>query len=190
MSAASEEVPALPWGAFLAAEQRSEMRHEWVHGRAYAKAGGSQRHATLTGLLYLRLAPGALSAGCRPFSSDRLVRIGRAAYYPDFVVVCGPAEHDYHESDLSLVVEVLSPTTEDVDRREKALVYSSAPSFEQYLIVDQHRRRIEVGERGSDGLTWRAYGPGHIVVTAYGDLIVGELYAQLDATVAGGPTSG
>ena len=98
------------------------------------------------------------------------------------MIVCGPAADRYHESDLSLVVEVLSPSTEAVDRREKALAYAGAPSFEQYVLVDPDRRRIEVATRGPDGLRWRVHGPGMLVVTRFGDLDLDDLYDEVDAT--------
>ena len=77
------------------------------------------------------------------------------------------------------MVEVLSPGTEGVDRREKALVYSLAPSFQLYLLADPDRRRVEVATRGEDGLVWQAYGPGDEVPQL--DLDVDALYDELDA---------
>jgi len=62
-----------------------------VGGRVYAMAGGSERHDLTAGLIHEAMAPGARHAGCRPFTSHPLVRIGSAGYYPDVVVVCGPA---------------------------------------------------------------------------------------------------
>ena len=79
--------------------------------------------------MYEALAPGARARGCRPFISNRLVRLGDTAYYPDSFFVCGPAAARLSEADLTVVVEVLSPSTGDTDRREKAVAYAGARSF-------------------------------------------------------------
>ena len=73
-------------------------------------------------------------------------------YYPDVLVVCGRIEADSHETDLTVVVEVLSPRTEGRDRREKALAYPTARSFDAYLLVDPDRPVVEVGRLGPAGL--------------------------------------
>ncbi|HEU0100991.1 MAG TPA: Uma2 family endonuclease [Mycobacteriales bacterium] len=177
----SAELVVVAFEDYLAHEQFSDRRHEWVAGHVYVMAGGTERHDNLAGLLYLKLAPQALADGCRPYQHNRKVKIGQVAYYPDLLVVCRdalPPDRQY-ERDLSVVVEVLSPSTEGVDRREKALVYSSAPSFERYLLVDPDRRRIEVATLGPAGLQWQSFGPGDVV--PYVDLDVDALYDELDA---------
>ena len=179
---AVEEIPLVTFSQFLAAEEQSEHRHEYVGGRVYVMAGGTERHDVVTGAVYARLRDGALRLGCRPFVANRLVRLGEAAYYPDVLVVCGPAADRRHEADLALVVEVLSPSTADVDRREKASAYSGAVSFERYLLIHPDQRRVEVATRGPEGLQWRAFGPGSVVVTRCGDLDVDDLYDEVDAT--------
>lgn len=181
MTASAEELPLVTFEDFLAAERRSERRHELVGGRVYVMAGGSERHDLATGLVYEALAPGARRAGCRPFTSNRLLRLSHAAYYPDVLVVCGPAGHRLHEVEASLVVEVLSPSTADTDRREKAAAYASLAGLRQYLLVDPDRRRIEVAAPDAGELHWQAYGPGSVLVTAFGVVDVDALYDALDA---------
>jgi Putative restriction endonuclease len=70
----SEAIAVISFDLFVEEEQSSERRHELVGGRVYAMAGGSERHDRAAGLLYELLAPGPRSAGCRPFTSNRLVR--------------------------------------------------------------------------------------------------------------------
>jgi Uma2 family endonuclease len=177
----SAEVLVVTFEEYLAAEERSARRHEWVAGHVYAVAAGTERHDNLAGLLYERLAPWARAQGRRPYQHIRKVRIGAVAYYPDVLVVCrdGLPPDRLYERDLRLVVEVLAPGTEGVDRREKALVYSLAPSFQLYLLADPDRRRVEVATRGDGGLVWQAYGPGDEVPQL--DLDVDALYDELDA---------
>lgn len=163
-------------------ERQSEVRHELVGGRVYTMAGRSERHGLAAQLLYEALAAGARQKGCRPFVANRLVRTSSgAAYYPDVMVICGPAVDVYHEEDPTLVIEVLSPSTEDIDRREKAIAYALGPSLMQYLLVDPSRRRIEVARPSSSGLAWEAFGPGNVIVTDYAVIDVAAFYDQLDS---------
>ncbi|MDP9408302.1 MAG: Uma2 family endonuclease [Actinomycetota bacterium] len=182
MTTSAEELPLVTFEDFLAGEQLSERRHELVGGRVYVMAGGSERHDLMAGLVYEAVAPGARAADCRPFTGNRLVRLGSAAYYPDVTVVCGPAGHRLHEVDLALVVEVLSPSTADTDRREKAAAYASAPGLRQYVLVDPDRPRIEVAVRVRGDLRWQAFGPGGVVVTDFGVLDVDALYDAVERT--------
>ena len=178
----AEVYPDVAFADFLAAERDSDKRHEWVAGRVYAMAGGTERHDLMVGLIYEKLAPAARARGCRPFSHNRLVRLGDVAYYPDVLVVC-PGDrrpHQLHELDLSVVVEVASPSTEALDRREKTMAYTNAPSFERYVIVDPDKRRIEVATRGPGGVHWEMFGPGRVIFEL--DLDVDALYDTLDAT--------
>ena len=115
---------------------------------------------------------------------NRLVRLGDAAYYRDVFVVCGPAADQHYEGDLTVVVEVLSPSTIDTDRREKAVAYAGAPSFQRYLLVDPKRRWIEVAEPSAEGLRWQAYGPGSVIPMPFASINVDELYDALDASAS------
>lgn len=91
--------------------------------------------------------------GGRRFLTNRLVRLEGQGYYPDVLVVCGPSGEVHNETDVTVVVEVLSPSTEGYDRREKALAYGRAPGFEVLVLLDQERRRAEVGRRGPTAST-------------------------------------
>ncbi len=181
ITASIEALPYITFADYLAVDGASDARHEWVGGRIYAMSGGSERHALMSGLLFSALAPGARAAGCRPFQEGRRLRAGLASYYPDVMIVCGQAGQDQFETDADLVVEVLSPSTRDADRREKATSYAALTSLHRYVLVDPDRARIEVAEPTELGLRWTAYGPGSVIFTPYGDLCVDELYAAVDA---------
>jgi Uma2 family endonuclease len=98
MSSTVEELPSATFEEFLLAEERAQRRHEFVGGRVYVMAGGTERHDLAAGLVYEALAPGARAAGCRPFMANRMLRAGESAYYPDVFVVCGPAADRLYES--------------------------------------------------------------------------------------------
>jgi len=110
------------------------------------------------------------------------VRIGSTAYYPDVMIVCRDTQspHRLYERDLSIVVEVLSPSSRETDYREKATVYTAAGAFRIYLLADPDERRIDACTRDEDGLVWETYTSGHIVPEV--ELDVDELYDVLDET--------
>lgn len=153
---------------YLALEEASNVKHEYLGGDIQAMAGGTPEHAALqvavSSLLHDRLRGGA----CRVFSSDLRVRVLATglATYPDVTVVCGELERDPDSSitvvNPTLVVEVLSDGTEEYDRGEKREHYEKIPSLREYLLVSQRERRLELLRRRSDG-SWehrQASGPG------------------------------
>jgi len=167
---------------YLEGERASQRRHELVGGRLYALAGGSERHDLIAGLLYRTLAPGAETRGCRAFTSNRLVHTECGnGYYPDVMVVCSPAPHRQYETDPALIVEVLSPSTQDHDRREKAVAYAESSSLRLLLLVDPDVRRVEVARPAEGRIRdWRVYGPGDVIATPYGDIDVDACYDAVD----------
>jgi len=166
---------------FLAGEVAGGVRHEWVAGEVYAMAGGTERHDTAVEALRDVLGPGARARGCRRFTGNRLIRIGEVSYYPDFFIVCGKAADRLFETDASLLVEVRSPGTAGRDRREKAVAYARLRSAEMYLLVDSVYRQIDVGVRVGDGWQWSTLGPGDALFTPYGNIVIDDLYDEIDA---------
>ena len=178
----AETIQTLTFAEFLAREQRGDVRHEFVHGRVYAMSGATERHDLLAGLVYEALVPSARARGCRAFLSNRLVKLEGAGYYPDVLVVGGPSGEIHHETDVTVVVEVLSPSTEGYDRREKATANARAAGYEVLNLADPDRRRIEVARLGPEGLQWQIAGSGHSVWTSVGDLEVDALHDALEQT--------
>jgi Uma2 family endonuclease len=174
--------PEVTFEEYLAGEAASEVRHEWVAGRVYAMTGASERHELMAALLFRALDPLAAARGCRLFIGNRKIRLDEVVYYPDVLMVCpgGRPPDRLFERDLSVVVEVLSDSTQRIDRREKALAYAGAPSFERYLLVDPERRWIEVATPGPTGPQWRVYVSGQVIPELAIDVDV--LYDALEAT--------
>jgi Uma2 family endonuclease len=142
---------------YLALEKSATVRHEYVAGETYALAGASDRHNRISGNIFARLWGAARGGTCRIYMSDMKLRASENIfYYPDVMVVCGPPEpgNPDFQRDPCLVVEVLSPSTEQIDRREKLLAYENIPSVGAYLVVSQDIRRVERHFRDEDGL-WR-----------------------------------
>ena len=146
------------YAEYLAYERDSTLKHEFYNGEIFAMAGGSRRQNALA----LRIG-GAIDAardhGCVGFQSDQRVRIlatGRSTY-PDVSVVCGPIEGDPEDpsgqtlTNPTLLVEVLSPSTEQDDRGSKWQHYQLIPSLREYVLVSQGERRVEHYVRSPSG---------------------------------------
>lgn len=175
--AVEERVPLLSVEDYLAGERVSEVRHEYVGGRVYAMVGASRRHALIVGNLHAWLHPEVRRHGCQVFVNDMKVRLTVAGedifYYPDLMVTCDPRDREtYYCTRPCLIVEVLSESTERIDRREKLLAYRSLEYLETYVLVAQDRREVEVRHR-NDGWT------GHRLVEGAVDLGCGGLSIDL-----------
>ena len=142
--------PLLSVEDYLAGERVSEMRHEYAAGQVFAMAGGSKLHNRISLKLasLLQAAPGA----CVTHMADVLVRIDQVFYYPDVMVVCEPNTDAYVETNPCLIVEVLSDSTESIDRREKLYNYQRIAHLQAYVLVAQNERRVDVFRRA--GKIW------------------------------------
>ena len=123
---------------YLELERSSEQRREFLNGYMYAMAGGTRRHNQIAGNIFATFWTAALTTSCRVFQEGMKLRAGEFAfYYPDVMVVCDKAEPDpYYETEPCILVEVLSPSTQHIDVREKMLEYKRLPSLQTYLIID------------------------------------------------------
>jgi Uma2 family endonuclease len=147
--------PYLSVAEYLAGEKEGQVRYEYVDGQVYAMAGASDRHNRISGNLYSRLLDQLDGTACEPFMSDMKVKVDPVLYYyPDVVVTCDPPGSDpYLRTQPRLIVEVLSPTTERIDRYEKLLAYRQVATLQEYALISQDEMRIEVHRR-QDGGQW------------------------------------
>jgi Uma2 family endonuclease len=146
---------------YLGVEEISRVRHEYLDGEIVAMAGGTPEHAALSAAV-VTLLGGKLRGGPgRPYSADLRIRVRATglATYPDAAVICGEPVRDpespTHVTNPAVIVEVLSPSTEDYDRGEKQEHYRRIDSLKEYVLVSQDRRRVEVFHRDATG-TWEA----------------------------------
>jgi Uma2 family endonuclease len=138
---------------YLDGERVAATKSEWVDGVVYAMAGASKRHVGVVSRLMELLAGAGRTKGCLVGSSDLLVETATANYYPDVVVSCHPSDDPYVEHNPRFIAEVLSPSTNRVDKIEKRDAYLALPSLETYWIVDPDANIIEVWERSDSGWT-------------------------------------
>ena len=154
--------PTMTYAEYLAFEEKSVEKHEFLNGEVFAMAGGTIEHAALAAAVSNALSNAVRDRPCRVYSSDLRVRIRATGLttYPDVSVVCGQAEVDAEDRcaivNPLLVIEVLSDSTEAYDRGEKAAHYRHLPSLREYVLVSQHRPRIEVFRRNEAG-RWELY---------------------------------
>jgi Uma2 family endonuclease len=178
----------LSFAEYIAIEERSEVRHEYLDGEIYAMSGGSIAHAELAMRIGAELSR-QLGDRCRVFGSDLRIRVQETglATYPDVTVVCGPPERDPEHRHTVVnpivLVEVLSASTERYDRDEKLAHYRRIASLQAYLLVSQEEPRIEVLRRNQDG-TWtlsEARPPGAVAIEAIGcRLDVADVYRGVE----------
>ncbi|MGB3683761.1 MAG: Uma2 family endonuclease [Rubrobacteraceae bacterium] len=141
---------------YLALEQDAATKHEYVGGEIHAMVGASRRHNRISGNIFRKLADAAEGGPCRVYISDMKLQIEDVFYYPDVMVACGDVpENEYLEDEPCVVVEVSSPGTETIDRREKLANYQGISSLRAYLIVSQERRRITHYQRDENGVWLR-----------------------------------
>ncbi|MEM8526348.1 MAG: Uma2 family endonuclease [Bacteroidota bacterium] len=126
---------------YLAFEEISDVRHEYHDGQIFAMAGGRPNHNLITGNIHTALNLALSDRDCIPYIFDLKVRIEKAnrGLYPDVMVVCGDLEMYNDRLDVitnpSLIIEVLSPSTERYDRTNKFRLYRQLPSFKEYVLV-------------------------------------------------------
>jgi Uma2 family endonuclease len=155
---------------YLGVEEVSAVRHEFLDGQIFAMAGGTPEHAALSAAVVVLLGSKLRGGPCRPYSADLRIRVLATglATYPDAAIVCGALERDpaspTHVTNPSVVVEVLSASTEEYDRGEKREHYQQIPSLREYVLIAQDRRRVEVFARPSGG-EWA------VAVHASGELV-------------------
>ena len=154
-------IATMTYVEYLAFEEASLDRHEYLRGEVYAMSGGTPEHAALEAAFARHLA-NALEASkkpCRVYSANLRVRVEATDFtcYPDASVVCGKLETSPVDRNAALnpvlVVEVLSDGTEAYDRGVKASHYRHIPSVREYVLVSQHSPLVEVW-RKNDQARW------------------------------------
>jgi Uma2 family endonuclease len=149
----------MSFAEYLAIEAESTIKHEFWGGQVWALAGGSRRHGAIAANI-LRILGNQLQLGpCQTHSSDVRIRVLATglATYPDGSVICGRAELDPDDergesvTNPVVIIEVLSPSTEEYDEGEKLEHYKRIPSLNHVVIAAQDEPRVDVWTRSEDG---------------------------------------
>jgi Uma2 family endonuclease len=154
---------------FLAWEPKQPRRYEFVDSHVFAMAGASRAHGTIATNLVALVRPALRGKGCGIYAADMKVAVPDvpAVRYPDIVVTCDP--RDLADEQMTrfpiLLVEIVSSSTETLDRGSKFAEYRTIPSMQEYVLVDSRSVHVEVFRR-RDVTRWlfEEYGPGDQVV--------------------------
>lgn len=133
---------------YLAMERKAEHKSEYWNGEIVAMAGGSKQHSLISVNVSGELRARLKDKPYLTYSSDLRVQVNPARYlYPDVSVVCGEPEFAGEEGDMltnpTVLVEVLSPSTEDKDRGIKFIFYRQIPTLTDYVMVSQDEPHVE-----------------------------------------------
>ena len=157
MSSALAKQTFIDFEDYLASEQDVDIRSEYIEGQIYAMAGASELHNTVA-TTFCSMIDNHLPDECRAWQSDMKVvgeNQGKSfSYYPDIMSSCEEnTDNPYYRTNPSLIIEVLSPSTERTDLNEKFNNYTSIPSLIEYVVVAQDIPYLKVFRRRT---AWKA----------------------------------
>ena len=152
------KTPRMTAAEYLTQERAASYRSEFFNGEMFAMAGGSLNHSRIAKNVIRQLGNQLATSPCEPFTSDlRVVCPTGLMTYPDVSVICGdPAFEDGRKDSIlnpTLLVEVLSQTTERYDRSKKFDNYRTIESLREYVLIAQDEPMIQTFSRNDDG-TW------------------------------------
>ncbi len=151
-------VATMSFPQYLAFEAAAATKHEFLDGRVYAMSGGTPEHAALAAAVIIQLGTALRGRPCRVFSADLRIHSKATGLttYADAAVVCGAletsAEDDLACTNPTLLVEVLSESTEAYDRGAKASHYRRIASLREFVLVTQSEPLVEVYRKNDRGL--------------------------------------
>jgi len=142
--------------AYLMLERKADHKSEYVNGQIIAVAGASRRHNLIAGNLYREVSQQLRGRSCEAYISDMRIKVDHTGLYtyPDVVVACGEIRFEDRDTLLNptVIVEVLSASTEAYDRGAKFAHYRRLDSLQEYLLVAQDNVSIEHYVR--QGVKW------------------------------------
>lgn len=130
-------------------ELESEDKHEYIDGKIYMMSGVQEEHDIIDENVRASLRPHMRKQGCRTYSSNIRVRISDIRYtYPDLSVVCGNSKFEHRKgvdvlTNPTLIIEILSASTETYDRGKKFEFYKKIETLQEYVLISQDQPRIE-----------------------------------------------
>lgn len=148
-------LPRLSLDEFIVWENEQPEKHEFVRGEVFAMVGARRVHNLVVGNVFASLKQQLKGAPCQAFLDNaKLQTAAGDIFYPDVFVTCGPQDlrTDQIFRAPTVIVEVLSPSTQANDRGLKFTLYRSLPSLREYALVDPDTREVQLFRRGDDGL--------------------------------------
>src|SRR5262249_22943537 len=141
----------------LKGEDLSATRHEYIYGEVYAMAGASVAHNRIVTNIGYLVDNHLGNSRCETYVENvKLKADEQTFYYPGVMVACDEnSESIYYREQPILLVEVISPSTERIDRNEKLTVYKNIPTLQEYLLVWQDKILVEIHRRQADN-SWES----------------------------------
>jgi Uma2 family endonuclease len=181
---------------YLRREKEAETKSEYIDGVIVAMAGGSKEHDAIAFTLVGETYPHLRTAGCSGHTSNMRVRMyaSNRYYYPDYTIVCGEPKYEIiHGVDSllnpSVIIEIVSPSTERTDRIEKWMAYKRLESLNTYILIHQDRPFVEIYSRTPDLLEWQQSevvgleAAIYLAPIAY-ELTLAQIYADVEFELA------
>ncbi|BAZ84267.1 Uma2 family endonuclease [Dolichospermum compactum] len=141
---------------YLAMEENSTVKHEYIDGYIYAMAGALDAHVTIALNMASLLRNHVRGSGCRVYIADMKARIEslNRFYYPDVMVTCDARDQETpgYKRFPCLIIEVLSNSTEGFDRGDKFADYQLLETLQEYVLINPKKPRVECFRRNDDGL--------------------------------------
>ena len=180
---------------YIEFDKNSEERWEYFDGVVVSMSGGTLAHNQISANLLSGMRTDALAKGCQVLPADMRIKVPKAPpyRYADIVVVCGPPLIEKVQGldvlvNPSLIIEILSESTEAYNRGQKFVSYKSIDSFREYLLVAQDRPYITHYIRQADGSWLRTDIEGLDneieLVTISCKMPLREIYALVDLSTA------
>ena len=148
---------------YLVMEREAEFKSEYRDGQIVAMPGASRQHNLIAGNIFGHIFIQFLDRTCEVYANDMRVKVSDSGLYtyPDIVAVCDePRFEDNHFDTLlnpTVIVEVLSPSTENYDRHDKFLSYQTLESLQEYILVSQNGVHVEQYIRQNGNWTLREF---------------------------------
>jgi Uma2 family endonuclease len=188
MSSAARQL--LTPAEYLAIERTADYKSEFYAGEMFAMAGGSREHNLIAGNVLRHLGNQLEQRPCEVYPSDMRVKVSESGLYtyPDVVVACGEPQFEDDDVDTllnpTLIVEVLSRTTEAYDRGDKFEQYRRLPSLDEYVLIAQDQYRVEryLRQSGSEAWVFTSFSDLHSTVpfSSIGcELTVAQIYQKV-----------
>lgn len=176
--------------AYLECERAAEVRHEYLAGEVFAMVGASEPHNLIVTNVVAGLHQQLKGRPCKIYAADMRVKVAPSGLYtyPDVVVVCGPGQFDDEQRDTllnpTLLIEVLSASTEAYDRGDKFEHYRKLASLAEYILIAQDRPHVDQFTRRPDNQWLLAESEGRgataRLASIEAELALAEVYDKVD----------
>ncbi|HNH44708.1 MAG TPA: Uma2 family endonuclease [Agitococcus sp.] len=166
---------------YLAGEQISELKYEYIDGYVYAMSGASNNHNLIAGNVFATFTNHLKKKPCRPYISDMKVKIGSRYFYPDVLVDCSNLTGDsYYTEQPIILVEVLSKSTRRMDETTKRMTYMQIPSLQEYILIEQDFVDVEIIRRETGWLSEHYFLGDELTLSSIGlTLTVEDIYERV-----------